>query len=61
MKIIYASIVLAVLALPGAALAGWGAIAYNSVTGAMSEAHGYSGQTLPKALPSNSAALAARL
>jgi hypothetical protein len=50
MKIIYASIVLAVLAFPGAALAGWGAIAYNSATGAMSEAHGYSGQNIAESV-----------
>jgi hypothetical protein len=30
----------AILLLPGAAYAGWGAIAYNPVTGASTEAHG---------------------
>ncbi|MGD0027120.1 MAG: DUF4189 domain-containing protein [Xanthobacteraceae bacterium] len=42
MKVIYAVIVFAALVLPSAAFAGWGAIAYNSATGASSEAHGYS-------------------
>jgi Domain of unknown function (DUF4189) len=44
MKIIHAVVVFAALAFPSAAFAGWGAIAYNSATGAMSEAHGYSSQ-----------------
>jgi hypothetical protein len=42
MKTIYGVTLLAVLALPSAAVAGCGAIAYNSTTGANSESHGYS-------------------
>jgi hypothetical protein len=41
MKVIYGAVLCAVLALPSAALAGWGATAYNSDTGASGEAHGY--------------------
>jgi hypothetical protein len=41
MKGISALVLCAALLAPGAAFAGWGAIAYNSATGVSSEAHGY--------------------
>ena len=41
MKTIFSAALLAALVLPNAAFAGFGAIAYNSGTGAASEAHGY--------------------
>ena len=44
MKIIYAVTFFAALAMPGAAFAGFGAIAYNPATSASSEAHGYPSQ-----------------
>jgi len=44
MKAIAAAVAFAVWVVPGAALAGWGAIAYNSATGAWGEAHGYGTQ-----------------
>jgi hypothetical protein len=48
MKGISALVLSAALLAPGAAFAGWGAIAYNPGSGASSEAHGYA--TLPDAL-----------
>jgi hypothetical protein len=41
MKTLYASLLIATLAFPGSAFAGWGAIAFNSSTGGSAEAHGY--------------------
>ena len=41
MKRISALVLCAALLAPGAAFAGWGAIAYNQNTGASSESHGY--------------------
>lgn len=41
MKAARTLLMLAGLVFPGAAFAGWGAIAYNPATGALSEAHGY--------------------
>lgn len=41
MKTIHGAALLAALLLPSAAFAGFGAIAYNSATGASSESHGY--------------------
>jgi len=41
MKRISALVLCAALLAPGAAFAGWGAIAYNSYTGAWGEGHGY--------------------
>ena len=40
MRPISAAVLCAALLLPGAAYAGWGAIAYNPVTGASTEVHG---------------------
>ena len=54
MKTIYGVALLAALVLPSAAFAGWGAIAYNSATGANSESHGY-----PSRWAAEAAALAA--
>jgi Domain of unknown function (DUF4189) len=44
MKTIYGFVVLATLAFPSASFAGWGAIAYNSSTGASGESHGHGSQ-----------------
>ena len=44
MKAIYGLMVLATLVFPSASFAGWGAIAYNSSTGASGESHGYGSQ-----------------
>jgi hypothetical protein len=41
MKTIFGAALLVALMLPSAAFAGFGAIAYNSATGASSESHGY--------------------
>jgi hypothetical protein len=41
MKAISALVLCAALLAPGSAFAGWGAIAYNSYSGASSESHGY--------------------
>jgi hypothetical protein len=41
MKLLGAAVLSVSLMLPGAAFAGWGAIAYNKATGASSESHGY--------------------
>jgi hypothetical protein len=46
MKIICTTVVFAALAFPCECFAGWGAIAYNSTTGAMSEAHGYASRNI---------------
>jgi len=41
MKVICCAALIAIVAFPGVSLAGWGAISYNSSTGASGEGHGY--------------------